>query len=309
MPLGLSENRCPLCASASLRPVARIPGAHINDAYRRSFGIDAGVVEAAFDYLACSHCGLHFFAPPGDGDARLYEQLQRFEWYYASIKPEYAIAARHLPARGPVLEVGSGKAAFADLAGRARYLGLEFNDAAIARAGADGVTLLKEPIDVHARSRPGHYAAVVSFQVLEHVRAPAAFIAGCVEALAPGGTLILAVPDHEGLCGIAQNNILDMPPHHVSHWSSRTLAHVAVQFGLDTVAIEREPVAPVHIEWARRSLIEQRLRRWVGLRPSLLDTRLASRLVGRAAATIARWFPPDVDKVSGHTVVGCFRKP
>ena len=304
-----SPSRCLLCASASLRPIARIPGSHINDAYRRSFGINAGVVEASFDYLACGDCGLYFFSPPGDGNARLYEQLQRFDWYYANFKPEYTIAAKYLPAQGSVLEVGSGKAAFADLAGRARYRGLEFNDAAIARAGADGVTLLKEPIDVHAQSHPGHYAAVVSFQVLEHVCAPAAFIASCVEALAPGGTLILAVPDHEGLCGIAQNNILDMPPHHVSHWNPRTLAHVAVQFGLDAVAIEREPVAPMHIEWAQRSLVEQRLRRWVGLGPSLLDTRLASRLVGRTAAAIARWYPPNVDKVSGHTVVGCFRKP
>ena len=308
MPIVPSDNCCPLCGSGSPRSLESIPGARINAAYRRSFDIDAGVAAIALDYLACTHCGLCYFAPPADGDARLYEQLQRFDWYYASDKPEYAIAARYLPAEGPVLEVGSGKAAFAGLAGRARYVGLEFNDAAIARAGADGITLLKEPIEVHARSHSGHYAAVVSFQVLEHVREPSAFIGGCVGALAPGGTLILAVPDHEGLCGIAQNNILDMPPHHVSHWSSRTLVHVAQQFGLNMLVIEREPVAPIHVEWARRSVIEQKLRGWFGLRPSLLDTSLASRVVGRTAATIARRFPASVDSLSGHTIVGCFRK-
>ena len=174
------------------------------------------------------------------------------------------MAARHLPADGPVLEVGSGKAAFAHFAGRDHYVGLEFNDAAIARARDGGVTLLEADRRGSRASESGHYAAVVSFQVLEHVRGPAAFIAGCVDALARGGTLILAVPDHEGLCGIAQNNILDMPPHHVSHWSSRTLAHMGQQFALDTIAIEREPVAPIHVPWAQRSIVEQRLRHWSG---------------------------------------------
>jgi SAM-dependent methyltransferase len=168
--------------------------------------------------------------------------------------------------------------------------------------------LLKQPIRAHAETSPGRYKAVVSFQVLEHVRDPAGFIGGCVKALAPGGAMILAVPDHDGVCGIAQNNILDMPPHHVSHWNEQSLTRVATQFQLELIRIEREPTAAYHVRWAQRSLYEQRARALFGLRPTLLDTSLLGRVTGRLCAWAADVAPPSIDTVSGHTILACYRK-
>lgn len=308
MPKIRCGGRCPLCHSAHLRLIERIAGKKILSAYRKTYGIEAGITADEVQYICCEDCDLHFFSPPSDGAASLYVQLQEFDWYYISDKPEYTLAEKYLPPDGTVLEVGSGKAAFADVVGKDRYVGLEFNDAAIERASASGIRLLKEPIEMHAASTAGRYSAVVSFQVLEHVRDPERFIAGCVDALSMGGHLILAVPDHDGLCGMAQNNILDLPPHHVSHWNERAMKRIATQFGVELIAIEREATADYHLTWARNSICEQRLRKLFNLKPSLLDTSVFGRAVGHMSRMLAKAFKPSTLNVSGHTILACYRK-
>ena len=72
-----------------------------------------------------------FFSPLETGGAVLCENLQKFDWYYMEEKEEFQIAMRFVPTTGSVLEVGSGKAAFATKVGVDRYTGLEFNDKAI----------------------------------------------------------------------------------------------------------------------------------------------------------------------------------
>ena len=73
-------------------------------------------------------------------------------------------------------------------------------------------------IEDHADQRPGHYDAVTSFQVLEHVTEPASFLRACVKALRPGGRLLLGVPNNDSFLGLLEDNWLNMPPHHMSLW-------------------------------------------------------------------------------------------
>lgn len=299
---------CPLCHGHNSDLLEQVPGPSLNAAWQKSFGIRAGICSESVDYRRCRVCTLQFFMPPEDGDAILYETLQRQAWYYMDDKPEYVLAHRYLPTDGAVLEVGAGKAAFAKRVGRARYLGLEFNDAAIERARHDGITLIRQPVQEHAQVHPGRYAAVVSFQVLEHVADPAGFIAGCVQALVPGGILILAVPDHDGLCGLAQNNVLDMPPHHASHWNEAALRHIGSLYPLEVLAVEREPVTAQHAPWAERAVTERRLRGLFGMQSRVLDTSFAGRLVGRISAHLARALPPSISHVTGHTILAAYRR-
>ncbi|MBL8327726.1 MAG: class I SAM-dependent methyltransferase [Rubrivivax sp.] len=298
---------CPLCRGRDIHLVEQIDGSAVSSAWIKSYGIRFESPLEDLAYLHCRGCELRFFNPAQSGGPQLYEQLQQHDWYYVDDKPEYAVAARWLPAHGEVLEVGSGKAAFARFVTPARYRGLEFNSVAIERARLAGVSLFKESIQDHSRSNAGRYSAVVSFQVLEHVEDPAGFLQACVAALQPGvGRLILAVPDHDGLCGLAQNNILDMPPHHVSHWNERSLRAVGRLFGLELLSIERESVSELHQSWARRAVIERRLRGIAGLDQRLLDTRWRARLIGRLAARRASG-PVEIGDVTGHTIVAAYR--
>jgi SAM-dependent methyltransferase len=287
--------------------IETISGEKLNRSWFKSYGINANLDSISINYFDCRICGLKFFDPPSAGEGGLYDTLQKFDWYYSTDKPEYGMADRLLPDRGYILEVGSGKAAFAAYVGAHRYTGLEFSDAALRRAAEAGITLLKEAIESHAFMNPAAYDGVVSFQVLEHVVDPKGFVRGCVDALKTGGTLVLAVPDHDGLCGIAQNNILDMPPHHVSHWNEQSLRMLAELYNLEVVAIEREAVSSLHTSWAAHAVEERSLRRRLGLRDTLLDTSIVGRAISKFAGYRAT-LNPVPEEITGHTIVASYRK-
>lgn len=299
---------CPLCKSTNTKLVERISTCEINRAYLRNYGIQTEFQTDEISYLVCTNCNLGFFNPSVTGNEELYEQLQQFDWYYMSDKPEYHLAKKYLPAKGNVLEVGAGKAAFAEIVGKDRYIGLEFNDEAIIRAKSIDINLVKESVENHAIRHGEQYAAVVSFQVLEHVSNPSTFIRACIDSLQPGGNLILAVPNHDGICGLAQNSILDIPPHHVSHWSEKTMAYIAVHYNLDLLSVDFETVADFHAVWGARSIYESKLKNILGIKSKLLDTSLLAKLLGKIASIFARISPPDLSTIKGHTVLACYRK-
>jgi 2-polyprenyl-3-methyl-5-hydroxy-6-metoxy-1,4-benzoquinol methylase len=299
--------QCALCSGHQTVLQEEVEVTRLNTAYRKLTGIRNPLKTEKLNYLKCLDCGLLFFDPLQAGDESLYERLQRFDWYYMEDKLEYDIARKFLPIGGKVLEVGAGAAAFSRVVGQGRYTGLEFNDLAIERAGRHGIALIKQSVEEHARSG-NKYDAVVSFQVLEHVAAPASFIRGCVECLNSGGTLIVAVPAHDGFAGRALNNILNMPPHHVTHWPERTLRHLAPLFGLEVLAIEFEPVAVHHKPWARKTNWEAGLRIFLGMRQRLLDYSLAATLVSKLSSLMARILPCKVERLIGHSVVAVYRK-
>lgn len=298
---------CVLCGGQDVAVREVIDVAELNARYLHTFGVEEALASSEMSYCVCGTCGLGFFDPMETAGEPLYERLQSFDWYYMADKHEYAIALKHLPSKGRVLEVGAGKAAFASVVGADRYTGLEFNDRAIRSAGRAGIRLVKESVESHSRSG-NTYDAVVSFQVLEHVSDPTGFILGCLRCLNPGGCLILAVPAHDGFAGKALNHILDMPPHHVTHWSERTLRWVATQFDLEVIAVEYEPIASYHRVWASRVIWESRLRKFLGMRQRLLDYSLKGTSVGRLAGFMARLNSINFDHLRGHTVVAAYRK-
>jgi SAM-dependent methyltransferase len=298
---------CPLCKNSETSCKEILYGDDINVLYAKILDIQNALKAHQLEYRECTKCGLRFFWPMETGDESLYAKLQAFDWYYMADKEEYKIALQFLPSNGSVLEVGAGKAAFAALAGVDRYTGLEFNDLAIERAGHSGIKLLKESVEEHAASGR-QYDSVVSFQVLEHVSAPFEFVNGCMGCLKPGGMLILAVPSRDGIGGQSVNSILNMPPHHVSHWSEMTLRKLADIFGLEVVFIEHEPVASYHQQWACRTRIETTVRRMLGKKFRLLDRSLSARLIAGVADILSRFLRLPLEGLKGHTVVAGYRK-
>jgi 2-polyprenyl-3-methyl-5-hydroxy-6-metoxy-1,4-benzoquinol methylase len=200
-----TEMHCPACLSQEAETLELVQVSELAELWAKTLQIDVSAYFAGIEYIAfrrCLACDLRFFDPPCPGDAGFYERLQRFDWYYMDQKPEYDYAGKSVPDGAKVLEVGCGKGAFRSyLPDDIEYLGLEFSDAAIAQARLSGLTVLGESIEDHAASHPKAYDVVCSFQVLEHVTDASTFVRACVEAVRPGGSLILAVPAEDGFQG------------------------------------------------------------------------------------------------------------
>lgn len=159
-----------------------------------------GPARSAADGIAtCADCGTGTTWPP-PGEAELDDA------YAGSYRPEggrfagpgeralrraRATLAQRIDAcapAGPVLDVGAGDGVLvAALRRRGREaVGLE------REARPDGIRA-GELVDFHERE--GGWAAVVLWHVLEHLRAPAAAIDRACALLAPGGLLLVAVPN------------------------------------------------------------------------------------------------------------------
>ena len=197
----------------------------------------------------CNETKLKFFLPCETiGSDKLYEKLQDFDWYYMPSKWEHKVALRDLSDCQNILEIGS---AFGDFVASAMYAGLniegiELNQAAVEIAEKKNLPIkhlnLEEAANIYQDSLDG----VCSFQVLEHVINPKEFINWSIQMLKTGGKLICCVPNSESFLKY-QNNLLDMPPHHMLQWSKKSLIALEKIFPIKVEKIIYEPLAEYHV--------------------------------------------------------------
>lgn len=298
---------CPLCHSNHIDIVESLSVQDLNHLYLKSLNIKTALKSDHLNYLQCQSCSLGFFDPMETGGEEFYEQLQENDWYYMEEKEEFNIAKKYIDDSCSILEVGAGRAAFTKYVDKERYTGLEFNDQAIKKASQIGVNLIKQSIEEHAKEG-NKYDVVVSFQVLEHISSPHSFLEASVECLNPGGKLIIAVPSQDGFLGLETNNLLHLPPHHVTHWSEKTLKKLSDLFDLTFVNIENESIAKYHIKSVKSNIISHSIYDKLGINSQLLDRRISSRIIHKLSAILSYWMPVNLSDKKGHSVVSVYKK-
>jgi SAM-dependent methyltransferase len=228
---------CPVTGAPARRHVQTVPVALLRSLWRITFGgdVDASFAGAQRLELWESPTGLHYFDPPLVGDngfyASFYATLARRGLYRARfMREEFVVAARDVPARARVLDVGCGYGPFRDAVPHADYLGIDphFDGAA--------AWVRRESLIDHLQTHAGAYDVVCAFQVMEHVADPAGFFADLVRAARPGGRVIVGVPQVPCAHTRIPNFLLNAPPHHLTWWTKAALAALAQKHAL---AVER----------------------------------------------------------------------
>lgn len=286
------------------------------DGYRRRHGVDvsslfAGV--ARLDLMYDRETGLSFFDPPVAGDAAFYGTMARKTGYHRQDKAEFRLAAAHVPDGAWVLEVGAGIGHFAGYLRNVDYLGLEFNEDAVAAASALGIRVLHRDVRDIAREQPEGFDVTCAFQVLEHVSDPFGMIEAMVAATRPGGLVILSAPNAESYVSRSRD-LLNLPPHHLTWWEDRTWRWVAGAFGLAEPCLYHTPIDDMLGAWAQM-VASDGIARQLGLEldPVIDESSLRER-VDTLAAPIVRTFlaglshRADIPTI-GHTTVAVFAKP
>ena len=305
---------CPLCEQTESLLVDEIDGNLLGRAYRRRLGVElAGTAPKIIRLLECRHCSLRYYDPAPAGGEELYEQLGVVPWYYLREKEEYRIAARYIGEGDSVLEIGAGEGAFATLIDSRDYLGLELNAAAAQRARERGIDVRKGSVEDHARDGSRRHDRICFFQVLEHIPDLRSFLSACVACLEPGGLLILSVPNEDSFLGVEANNVLNMPPHHVTRWKETALEKLGELYGLEVVQIWRERLSDGHIKSYARCIGQAAVRRWFGRRWRLLDP-MFENILGRSLAyllskpTESSLAAATALRPIGHTIVAVYRR-
>ena len=270
---------CPLCRSPENRILETLRYKLLRKLYRRFFHIELERSSPDIDLRVCERCDLRFYSPPLIGDEKFYEALQSNDWYYLTEKEEFNFAARYISAQDQVLEVGTGRGAFADKIACQSYEGLELSLAAVNMARQRGLSVHQRTIQEHAKDHAGAYDVVCSFQVLEHVPDPLSFLESSLCCLREGGKLIQSVPREDGFVGSQSNNILNMPPHHATRWSDRALHSVASVFELEILDSGYDTLSDLHIPGYSTALIETSINNLLGRSRQSLDPYFASFFV------------------------------
>ena len=281
---------CPLCRSDQRQELGTTALSKLAEAYRRQLQIDVYFPPnlEKVTLWRCENCDLRYYDPMTTGDEFFYENLQRFEWYYLDDKDEYAVAAIYLATQDNVLEIGSGRGSFAKKVPKAKYLGLEFSSNAIRMGAEQGIALVAETIQAHSVIHAGQYDVVCAFQVLEHVSDVRGFIEASVSCLKTGGKLIYSVPNEDALPGAEIDNVLNMPPHHVTRWTKLCMRNLAREFDLKIVAMEEEQVSDLHLKALSRTMAQHAIGHIFGWKPRLLDNRYIKQPIRLFVNTTAR---------------------
>ncbi len=232
--------KCILCHSEAIVLEQLLETKHLIELYQLQFGFDISSEfsnNKTIEFVKCKNCQLRFFETAYAGSGEFYEELQlNRKVYYNPDREEFTYSKDFIAKDDCVLEIGSGSGFFAEKIESKKYIGLEYNDKAIADAKSKGIELMKSSVEDYAKNSKEQYDVVCSFHVLEHVTSPYEFIKSSVELLKEGGKMIISVPYNASHLTNNVNHVLNLPPHHVSRWDKKTLEKVANIFNLEIVA-------------------------------------------------------------------------
>lgn len=277
---------CQICNSDLVIKLDEISPTAIVKYYHESLGMDvSSIVKSDGEtiiYYQCNNCSGRFYFPLLSGNSLFYENLQKKDWYYQDVKPEYIFASKFLKAGDKVLEIGCGKGAFAKfMPSDVEYRGLEFNNEAVKKGLSSGLRIDIESVEDHAMRYKGTYDYVCHFQVLEHVENVTLFLQACSALLKPGGLLLVAVPSEDSFLSLAEGHYLNMPPHHLTRWTDRAISCALERSGVDPIEYWHEPIASYHRDWYQHTMAMHAIRQFLGQSFKLSSIDMTSRIFRR----------------------------
>jgi SAM-dependent methyltransferase len=294
--------------------VNEISVSELKKVYRVSgFDIERDVGD--FDKInlyRCNECDIMYFDPANPGSQEFYEQFQDKDWYYPDDKYEFELAGKLIKKTDSVLEIGCGAGYFAKYTNQEKYVGLEYTKKAVNLARSKGLEIKMQSIEAFSNENKEYFDVVCFYQVLEHVPDPRGFLNDAIKCLKPGGLLIFSVPSEDSFLSFAVNNVLNMPPHHLTRWSDRALRNLTSRFSLSTVSIHHEILADVHLKGYLEACVLRLMSPGYWRFSPLIDLSYFYKLKIKLSNIVVRLLTHVYKRIAhrpwGHSVIAVYRK-
>lgn len=247
------EPACPVCGASARRPVLVCR--------------DNLVTAERFDVVACERCGLRMTSPQPDPTAigRYYESDDYLPMTRTArgpvaatyrvvrrvtVRTRLALASRHAArVPGRLLDVGCGTGEFLAHARGAGWHVVGVEPGARAAEASERLGLRVHRVDALADVDEAPFDAITMWHALEHMHAPGPQLERASALLAPGGCLVVAVPNHRSADAEAYGAAWyswDVP-RHLWHFDVTTLTALLAARGLDVVGVHALFFDPFYI--------------------------------------------------------------
>lgn len=203
-------------------------------------------VKDGFSHVACNPCGFMYVSPVAKD--HVIDEFYRREKSWAAVlenptqvefdRKKFAygldVALEHCPPEPRVLDVGCGPGVFIDVA---RELGLEtagveLNQQNVADMRGRGITVYDKPLDKCGLDE-GLFDLIALWEVLEHIIEPRPLLAEIARLLAPGGVVLILVPNRDALVTrLLQARSNTFVVSHVNFFNADSLSELARGCGL-----------------------------------------------------------------------------
>lgn len=211
------------------------------------------LTKAGFRYVKCSSCGMvyvnpvlkkesaHLFYENEDSytqvllnDLQLSLDRKKFQ-YGLDLLEEY------LPRKGKMLDVGCGPGVFLEEAKKRDWLvqGVEFNKRCVQRLKEMKIETASLPLE-EANFSADTFQCVSLWTVLEHIVEPRPFLRIIHNILAPGGLILIFVPNIDSLALriLQEKSACFAGESHVNFFSAATLSRLLKETGFEVVECE-----------------------------------------------------------------------
>ena len=212
-----------------------------------------------FDYRQCRHCETFYVSPRPTPEILEWfyrhsvtyaywnkhifpasEQARREKIFVPRVDKLLELCVKYAIPMGSLLEVGAGFGTFcAEISERKRFervVAVELTPELAATCRSRGLETIEEPVEKITVADSGAYNVIASFEVIEHLYAPADFLRNALRLLAPGGLLALSCPNGCGfdieVLGTLNSNV---DHEHLNYFSPRSLAHLLERCGFEVL--------------------------------------------------------------------------
>lgn len=205
-----------------------------------------------YSLVKCSSCGLEcaqpFIAPSSDWYGILYNNLK----LYPGNRWEYDFVLKNTSSGTSVCDIGCGSGLFLECAIDSGFkaTGFDFSMDAVTKGRSNGFEIHHLEIDNLQKLNHNKYDTVVAFQVLEHLEVPSNLFNAANALGNDACSFWISVPsDYRPSRVFSEIDVLDLPPHHMTHWTESSLRSLGAKNGWTMSSFYYEPISLKQIVW------------------------------------------------------------